>query len=186
MGMMGGGGSVPNGAPLRVMTLRTRARKGLAYRVPERLSTFDASWTAASERIRRVPLMFQRMQWLIGGRTFDMTDVAPEEMVAAGSTQTWEFHNVPNGMGMQAAHPIHIHGRQFRVIGRTGGDPNALREGLADAGWRDTVLVLPGETVRVQATFTRHPGLYLYHCHILEHEDMGMMRNFRVTQAADV
>jgi len=188
VGMMGGGGggSVPNGAPLRVMTLRTRARKGLAYRVPERLSTFDASWTAASERIRRVPLMFQRMQWLIGGRTFDMTDVAPEEMVAAGSTQTWEFHNVPNGMGMQAAHPIHIHGRQFRVIGRTGGDPNALREGLADAGWRDTVLVLPGEAVRVQATFTRHPGLYLYHCHILEHEDMGMMRNFRVTQAADV
>ena len=48
-------------------------------------------------------------------------------------------------------------------------------------GWRDTVLVLPGETVRVQVTFTRHPGLYLYHCHILEHEDMGMMRNFRVT-----
>ena len=50
-----------------------------------------------------------------------------------------------------------------------------------DAGWRDTVLVLPGETVRAYATFTRHPGLYLYHCHILEHEDMGMMRNFRVT-----
>ena len=47
--------------------------------------------------------------------------------------------------------------------------------------WKDTVLVLPGETVRVQVTFTRHPGLYLYHCHILEHEDMGMMRNFRVT-----
>jgi FtsP/CotA-like multicopper oxidase with cupredoxin domain len=43
------------------------------------------------------------------------------------------------------------------------------------------VLVLPGEAVRVQVTFTRHPGLYLYHCHILEHEDMGMMRNFRVT-----
>ncbi len=43
------------------------------------------------------------------------------------------------------------------------------------------MLVLPGETVRVQVTFTSHPGLYLYHCHILEHEDMGMMRNFRVT-----
>ena len=41
--------------------------------------------------------------------------------------------------------------------------------------------MLPGETVRVQVTFTHHPGLYLYHCHILEHEDMGMMRNFRVT-----
>ena len=56
---------------------------------------------------------------------------------------------------------------------------NAL--GIVDAGWRGTVLVLPGETVRVQVEFTKHPGLYLYHCHILEHEDMGMMRNFRVT-----
>ena len=39
---------------------------------------------------------------------------------------------------------------------------------------------LPGEAVRVQVTFSRYPGLYLYHCHILEHEDMGMMRNFRI------
>jgi FtsP/CotA-like multicopper oxidase with cupredoxin domain len=42
------------------------------------------------------------------------------------------------------------------------------------------VVVLPGETVRTQVTFSSHPGLYLYHCHILEHEDMGMMRNFRI------
>ena len=42
------------------------------------------------------------------------------------------------------------------------------------------MLVLPGETVRIKISFTRHRGLYLYHCHILEHEDMGMMRNFRV------
>jgi FtsP/CotA-like multicopper oxidase with cupredoxin domain len=94
----------------------------------------------------------------------------------------WEFANQPNGMGMDAAHPIHMHGRQFRVLDRTGGRAtNALREGIVDAGWTDTVLVLPGETVRVLVTFTSHPGLYLYHCHILEHEDMGMMRNFRVT-----
>jgi len=55
---------------------------------------------------------------------------------------------------------------------------------MVDAGWRETVLLLPGETVRVQVTFTRHPGVYLYHCHILEHEGMRMMRNFRVTQGA--
>jgi FtsP/CotA-like multicopper oxidase with cupredoxin domain len=55
-----------------------------------------------------------------------------------------------------------------------------VREGLIDTGWHDTVLILPGDTVRLQMRFTAHPGLYLYHCHILEHEDMGMMRNFRV------
>jgi FtsP/CotA-like multicopper oxidase with cupredoxin domain len=182
-GGMGGGSSTPNGAPLRVMTLRTRARKGVAFTVPARLSAFDASWIiAAGSRRRQVPIVFARMEWLLGGRTFEMAQVAPEETVAAGSTQVWEFMNQPNGMGMEAAHPIHIHGRQFRVLQRTGGRAtNALSAGLADSGWRDVVLVLPGETVRVQATFSRHPGLYLYHCHILEHEDMGMMRNFRIT-----
>lgn len=182
-GRMGDRSSVPNGALLRVMTLRTRARKGPAFRVPERLSSFDTTWSPrADAKIRSVPLSFQRMEWLIGGRTFAMDDVAPEESVAAGSTQLWEFVNLTNPMGMQAAHPIHMHGRQFRVLARTGGDAtNTLRAGIVDAGWRDTVLVLAGETVRVQVTFTSHPGLYLYHCHILEHEDMGMMRNFRVT-----
>ena len=182
-GMMGRRASVPNGTPLRVMTLRTRARRGPDFRVPERLSSFDAAWAPrAGLPVRRVPLTFQQMTWLLDGRIFDMANVAPEETVAAGSTQTWEFVNRTNPMGMDAAHPIHMHGRQFRVIDRTGGlATNTLRAGIVDAGWRDTVLVLPGETVRVQVPFTRHPGLYLYHCHILEHEDMGMMRNFRVT-----
>jgi FtsP/CotA-like multicopper oxidase with cupredoxin domain len=122
------------------------------------------------------------MEWSLGGRTFSMDGVAPDETVTAGSTHVWEFVNVENGMGMQAAHPIHLHGRQFRVVERAGGRAaSTLRGGVVDAGWKDTVLVLPGERVRVQVTFTRHPGLYLYHCHILEHEDMGMMRNFRVT-----
>jgi FtsP/CotA-like multicopper oxidase with cupredoxin domain len=183
MGMMGGSSNVPNGAPLRVMTLRTRAKRGPAFRVPERLSSFDAAWSPIADApVRRVRLTFQRMEWSLGGRTFDMGDVSPEETVPAGSTHLWEFVNLPNPMGMEAAHPIHLHGRQFRVIGRTGGRAtNTLRAGIVDRGWRDTVLVLPGETVRVQVTFTHHPGLYLYHCHILEHEDMGMMRNFRVT-----
>jgi FtsP/CotA-like multicopper oxidase with cupredoxin domain len=183
MGRMGGASTVPNGAPLRLLTLRTRARKGPAFRAPERLSSFDATWSARTGvSVRRVPLSFQGMRWLLGGRTFGMDDVAPEETVAAGSTQIWELVNQPNPMGMDAAHPIHLHGRQFRVVSRTAGRAtNALRAGIVDDGWRDTVLVLPGEIVRFQVTFTRHPGTYLYHCHILEHEDMGMMRNFRVT-----
>ncbi len=187
MGMMGGRSTVPNGAALRVMTLRTRARTGPAFQVPARLPTFDASWSAGADaNFRSVPLLFQRMQWSLAGRAFAMDDVAADETVSSGSTHVWAFVNQPSGMGMgmgmEMAHPIHMHGRQFRVIDRTGGrTTNALREGIVDAGWRDTVLVLPGETVRVQVTFTSHPGLYLYHCHILEHEDMGMMRNFRVT-----
>ena len=123
---------------------------------------------------------------MLGGRTFEMMDTAPEENVPAGGSQVWELENANGTMGMQMAHPIHMHGRQFRVLERipaAGATPVAgsAREGVIDLGWRDTVAVFPGETVRVQVHFSKYPGLYLYHCHVLEHEDMGMMRNFRVT-----
>ena len=180
VGMMGATPPVPQGAPLTLMRLRLSGRQGARVRLPDRLSTLD--WRAApAAPVRRVPLTFMRMTWLLDGRTFDMDEVSGAETVKAGSTQVWEIANQPNPMGMAMAHPIHVHGTQFRVLSRTGGSANALREGIHDAGGTDTVVVLPGETVRVQFTFSRHPGLYLYHCHILEHEDMGMMRNLRIT-----
>jgi FtsP/CotA-like multicopper oxidase with cupredoxin domain len=131
-------------------------------------------------------LGFQQAQWLLDGRTFNMHDTTPEENVSAGATQIWEVVNGAGMMGMQMAHPIHLHGRQFRVVSREGMNTAGavVAQGFVDAGWQDTVLVMPGETVRIKIPFTHHPGLYLYHCHILEHEDMGMMRNFRVAAAA--
>lgn len=179
VGMMGDTSPVPQGAALTLMTLRVSSAQGPKYVVPPSLST-HAFRAQPSAPVRPVPLVMMRMNWFIDGRTFDMTDVAGVETVAPGSTHIWELVNQPNPMGMAAAHPIHVHGPQFRVLSRSGGGANALREGIHDAGWTDTVVVLPGETVRVQITFSTHPGLYLYHCHILEHEDMGMMRNFRI------
>jgi FtsP/CotA-like multicopper oxidase with cupredoxin domain len=179
VGMMGQTSSLRQGAPLTLMTLRVSSVQGPRFRVPERLSTDDFR-EAASAPVRRVPLTFMRMNWFLDGRVFDLKDVADEETVAPGSTHIWELVNQTNPMGMAMAHPIHLHGPQFRVLSRAGGSTNALREGIADAGWTDTVVVLPGETVRVQITFSKNTGLYLYHCHILEHEDMGMMRNFRI------
>lgn len=178
-GMMGETSSVPQGAPLVLATLRVTNRQGPRYQMPERLSV-DRFQPSGSAPVRRVPLTFMQMNWFIDGRTFDMEDAAASETVAPGSTHIWEFVNQPNPMGMAMAHPIHMHGRQFRVLSRSGANENPLREGIHDQGWTDTVIVLPGETVRVQVTFSGHPGLYLYHCHILEHEDMGMMRNFRI------
>jgi FtsP/CotA-like multicopper oxidase with cupredoxin domain len=179
VGMGGETSPVPQGAPLTIMTLRASGARGPRVRLPERLGA-DTFTGAASAPVRRVPLTFMRMEWLIDGRVFEMAGVAASETVAPGSTHVWELANEPNPMGMAMAHPIHLHGPQFRVLSRAGGTANALREGISDAGWTDTVLVLPGETVRMQVTFSKHPGLYLYHCHNLEHEDMGMMRNFRI------
>ena len=88
-----------------------------------------------------------------------MMDVTPEETVSAGSTQIWELVNLPGMMGMQMAHPIHLHGPQFRVLSRqrpagADGDAAIVREGIGDEGWMDTVLVMPGETVRILVSFT--------------------------------
>jgi FtsP/CotA-like multicopper oxidase with cupredoxin domain len=186
-GGMGGGmgaraNAVPLGAELTLLRINVARRERGRATLPPRLARYDASWQPVPDAAHRdVPMTFRQMQWFLGGRTFDMHDAAADETVRAGSTHVWSFTNAGGPMGMQMAHPIHLHGRQFRVLSRTGASAtNALREGIVDDGWMDTVLVLPNETVKVQVPFTTHPGLYLYHCHILEHEDMGMMRNFRV------
>ena len=91
------------------------------------------------------------------------------------------------GMGMMAMpHPIHLHGQQFRIVSRTithedAGSYATVREGFINSGWKDTVLVMPGEEIDIIKPFEDYTGLFLYHCHNLEHEDLGMMRNFYVS-----
>ncbi len=76
------------------------------------------------------------------------------------------------------AHPIHIHSTQFRILDRDGKSPQANEQGL-----KDTVLVYSGERVRVITQFENYSDAaapYMFHCHILEHEDAGMMGQFVV------
>ena len=91
------------------------------------------------------------------------------------------------GMGggmMDMAHPIHLHGQQFQILRRVTDNVRdsyaSVREGFIDTGWKDTVLVMPGEEVEIIKPFQDYKGLFLYHCHNLEHEDLGMMRQFLV------
>ncbi len=184
-GMMAETSPLPQGAAITLMTLKVSGTVGTRVRLPERLSAPVPLWAVRTDApVRRVALQFRQMNWLMNGRTFEMDTVAADETVAAGATQVWELVNETNPMGMAMAHPIHIHGRQFRILSRSGAETNPLNEGFSDGAPTDTVLVLPGQTVRLQVTFSQLPGLYLYHCHILEHEDMGMMRNFRITGRA--
>ena len=130
------------------------------------------------------------MNWTLNGRTFDMTSVAKDEIVRLGDLEIWEFENASgNEMGMMGGiklpHPMHVHGLQFQVLEREVSAAEqrnwqTLQQGFVDEGWHDTVLVMPGEKVKVLVKFEDFTGLYLYHCHNLEHEDMGMMRNYRV------
>jgi FtsP/CotA-like multicopper oxidase with cupredoxin domain len=178
------------GAPLLqggrpIMRLRVTAGAARKAVLPQRLSTFpklDLRDAANSDRPRTIRLSMMRGQLMLNGRIFgDMDEVANDEKVKLGATEVWEFVNQPSGMAM--AHPMHVHNLQFRVIGRSGtggGLQRELASGSTDEGLKDVVIVMPGERVRVLMKFENHTGLYLYHCHILEHEDMGMMRNYLV------
>lgn len=195
-GMMGGGLSMgaapPQGAPLRLLTVRVERAEAAGPPLPGRLASLERLRSADAVNAgqpRPVRLQLNGMQWLLNGRTFEMDGVTPEETVRQGSVEQWQIVNERNpGAMMDAngmAHPIHIHGVQFQVVDRqvasdlaTGWE--SVRAGHVDEGWKDTVLVMPGERVALLMRFEQPPGLYLYHCHNLEHEDSGMMRNYQV------
>ncbi len=90
------------------------------------------------------------------------------------------------GMMLSMAHPIHLHGQQYQVISREmegmrKAEYDTVKDGFIDTGWKDTVLVMPGEEIEIIKPFQDYKGLFLYHCHNLEHEDLGMMRQFLVS-----
>ncbi len=91
-----------------------------------------------------------------------------------------------SGMGMMSmAHPIHLHGQQFQIVSRSinsgeESDYATVQDGFINSGLKDTVLVMPGEKIRIIKPFQDFKGLFMYHCHNLEHEDMGMMRDFLI------
>ncbi len=91
--------------------------------------------------------------------------------VKYGTTEVWELRNTHI-----MPHPIHVHGAQFRVLERINGKPM----GPTDQGVKDTVIVWGSETVRLLVDFTSHRGVFLMHCHNLEHEDGGMMLNYEI------
>ena len=96
------------------------------------------------------------------------------ETPAAGSTEAWEIHNFTEDF-----HPVHIHAVQFEIVNRQpfGGPAGPPFPG--ETGLKDTVLAFPGQITRVKARFDR-PGLFVWHCHIIEHEDNEMMRPYRI------
>jgi FtsP/CotA-like multicopper oxidase with cupredoxin domain len=106
----------------------------------------------------------------INGREYDMNRVDFE--VPFGQVERWRF--TTNG---NAPHPVHVHGASFQVVSRSGGRNQTFPW---ETAWKDTVLLNDRETVEVLIRFDSYRGLYLMHCHKLEHEDMGMMSNFVV------
>ncbi len=104
-----------------------------------------------------------------------------------GSTEKWRFIN-----NTDDAHPMHLHLVQFQILERQGFDLSSLLSGTLklvgaprppqanEAGWKDTAVVSPGDVLTILVKFEGYTGRYVYHCHMLEHEDNDMMRPYEV------
>lgn len=183
--MMAGMGSsrLPLGAAFNVLKLSVTAGERIVAALPAALSEVRPVRTEGAAE-RKIELSMQAMRFLINGRSFQMDEIAFE--VKRGAVEIWSISNPAVGM----PHPMHIHGFSFQVLERVNSPPQwsaTARFGkgraVSDLGWKDTVLVWPGETVRIAIDFAHDfPGsqTYVFHCHNLEHEDAGMMINFRV------
>ena len=108
----------------------------------------------------------------INGAIFDMRWV--DEKGITNREEVWEVYNSPDMMGGMT-HNFHVHGTQFRVLTRGGTLPPPN-----ERGWKDTVALDAEEEVRLLVQF-QDEGLFMYHCHILEHEDNGMMGQIEIT-----
>lgn len=130
--------------------------------IPASLRVVPAIDTTLAVRTR----VFALGQGFINGRLHDMSRV--DETGKLGDVEIWQIENI---VGMD--HPFHLHGFQFQVIDRDG-KPETFRS------WKDTINVPKHSTVRFVVRFSDYPGKWIYHCHILDHEDHGMMGVFEL------
>jgi FtsP/CotA-like multicopper oxidase with cupredoxin domain len=141
-----------------LLTLRYTGEPPLApAAVPDRLRPVPPLDTLQATHTRLMVMT----QGFINGRAMDLDRV--DEVAALGATEIWELENI---VGMD--HPFHLHGFQFQVLDRDG-VPEPFRS------WKDTVNVPRHSTVRFIVRYDNHPGKWMFHCHILDHEDHGMM-----------
>ena len=109
------------------------------------------------------------MVFLINGKAFDPSRI--DTQVKLNTIEDWEITNTGS-----MAHPFHIHTNKFQIVSQNG-------QNTPYVAWRDVVSITPGETVRIRMAFRDYTGKTVYHCHILDHEDRGMMGILEIQQA---
>jgi FtsP/CotA-like multicopper oxidase with cupredoxin domain len=131
------------------------------YRVPQQVAmTWDFGLDEGA----------QGSHWTINGTRFDPKRV--DHRIRLGTTERWVLHN-----SSPVTHFVHLHEELWRTLRRDGAAPPPWEQGYEDT-WR----LDPGETVVVAARFTDYTGKFMIHCHMLDHEDDGMMATFEVVK----
>jgi FtsP/CotA-like multicopper oxidase with cupredoxin domain len=156
------------GSTAHVMRFRVARRDTEDSHIPDRLSDIEpldrAQVTVTRDFSFRGGRLGDRHGWTIGGQPYSPSRIDARPRL--GDVEIWRFV-------VDLHHPIHLHLVHFRVLSRGGHEPEPY-----DAGRKDTVDLRPGEAVEVIARFDGYRGRYMFHCHNIEHEDMGMMANF--------
>lgn len=150
--------------------------------IPEKLVNIKYLNPSNSKRTRIFNLEGMGFNVNINGKRMDINRI--DEYIKYGDTETWILTSTAGMMGMgmmrgrgmmgNVTHNFHAHGVHFLILDRNGSPPRAYEH-----GWKDTILLSDREEVRVIAKFL-YKGIFMYHCHILEHEDNGMMGQFKV------
>ncbi|PWW64433.1 multicopper oxidase family protein [Actinokineospora spheciospongiae] len=134
--------------------------------IPDELSSVE--YLDPRQAVRTREFLFQSQNgdpgWSINGEPYTPGTVLAHSRL--GDLELWRFTS-------DVHHPVHVHLNHFQVTRRSNGGP-----GPYDAGWKDTVDLLPAQAMEVAIRFTDYPGRFVFHCHNLEHEDMGMMADF--------
>jgi len=201
MGMGMSGGGLGQGDDFSIATFKVMEKVSKSPVLPKKLVKIDRlTERDVDNKNNPIPIAISMkpMRPQLNGRSYAMDRVEDFEEVELGSIKKIKiFHEhggMKGGMGrgrgmgmmMSMAHPIHLHGQQFQVLsrkmeGRGQEEYKTVSEGYINSGWKDTVLVMPGEELVIVKPFQDFKGLFLYHCHNLEHEDLGMMRQFYVS-----
>lgn len=142
-------------------------QSGTVSRIPGLMNDFSVTEEEMDLPVTKKVELFGMMDMVtINGKKFDPERIDFTQQ--QGVTEVWEIYNKPDMMGGMI-HPFHIHGAQYKVISRNGEEPPEN-----ERGWKDSISISPDETVKVAIQF-KYKGVYMFHCHILEHEDNGMM-----------
>lgn len=189
MGMMGMMSSGSLGGSAEVVRFAPQGEPAATGHIPDRLAARERLDPAQVSRRRRLVLtmghgmmgrggmgmmrggMDMTGMFGINGRPFDMERV--DHTVRLGDTEVWEVS------GEMMAHPFHIHGVHFEVLSRAGSRPE-----IEDSGLRDTVLVQEPVELLVRFAQPAARAPFMFHCHTLEHEDAGMMGQFKTSGQA--
>ena len=168
-GMMGGGMMGRNQASNRTEPIATLTYRGesSAMALPAKLVEIEPLPTP--QQTRRFTLnhgMQGGMVFLINGKAFDPNRI--DTQVTLDTVEEWEIVNTGS-----MAHPFHVHTNKFQIVDVNGEVPAYL-------AWKDIVSVSPGERVRIRMAFRDYTGKTVYHCHVLDHEDRGMMGSLEI------